>query len=315
MRFAVACGLLATSVAATACMVSVDSQALIVREEKRFTVRGAPELRLTTFDGAIEIRSWDQADVLIEIEKRGPTREAVEALIVESDQSGNRITLEVKRPKTETFSGFGLNRSSSAKLIVSVPRTTDVNARSGDGSIRVERLSGRLELHTGDGSIRATDVDGELTLNTGDGSVHVDGAKGKLDVDTGDGGVEVRGSLTSVRVRTGDGSIVYRSDTPVAMADDWDITTGDGSVTLYLPPNFNADLDARTNDGGIRNELKVDGPKAQAEAEPEGAGQHPAVTEPSLKSYSKNTLRGQLGTGGHVLKIRTGDGSIRLRAN
>ena len=99
------------------------------------------------------------------------------------------------------------------------------------------------------------------------------------------------------------------------MADDWDITTGDGSVTLYLPPNFNADLDARTNDGGIRNELQVDGPKAQAEAEPDAAGQHPAVTEPSLKSYSKNTLRGQLGTGGHVLKIRTGDGSIRLRAN
>ena len=39
------------------------------------------------------------------------------------------------------------------------------------------------------------------------------------------------------------------------MTDDWDITTGDGSVTLYLPPDFSAELDARTSDGGIRNEL------------------------------------------------------------
>ena len=32
---------------------------------------GTPDLHLTTFDGAIEIRSWDRPDVLVEIEKRG----------------------------------------------------------------------------------------------------------------------------------------------------------------------------------------------------------------------------------------------------
>jgi len=66
MRFAVACGVLASSLSATACMVSVDSQALIEREEKRFTVSGSPVLNVTTFDGAIEIRSWDRAEVLVE---------------------------------------------------------------------------------------------------------------------------------------------------------------------------------------------------------------------------------------------------------
>jgi len=308
MKFAAAAGVLVPSIVLTGCMVSVDSQALIVRDEKRFTVRGTPEVRLTTFDGAIEVRSWDQADVRIEIEKRGPTREAVDALIIDSNQAGNRITLEVKPPKTETFRGFGLNRSSSAKLIVSVPQSADIVASSGDGSIRVEHLNGHLDLHTGDGSIRVVDVDGETTLNTGDGSVHVEGAKGKLDVDTGDGSVEVRGSLASVRLRTGDGSIVYRADENVKMADDWDITTGDGSVTMYLPADFSAELDAHTSDGGIRNELHVGGSKAEANPD-----DHPRVLEPELKS--RNTVRGRLGDGGRVLKIRTGDGSIRLRSN
>jgi DUF4097 and DUF4098 domain-containing protein YvlB len=313
MRIAAASGLLLTSLATSGCMVSVDSQALVLRDEKRFTITGTPELRLTTFDGAIEIRSWDQADVRIEIEKRGPTKEAVDALVIDSDQSGDRITLEVKRPKTETFSGFGLNRSSSAKLIVSVPQNSNIVARSGDGSIRVERITGKIDLHTGDGSIRVSEVDGDLTLNTGDGSVHVDGAKGKLDVDTGDGGVDVRGNLSAVRLRTGDGSIVYHADAKVPMTEDWEITTGDGSVTLYLPPDFSADLDAHTSDGSIRNELQVGGTKVEAEAAEPDSDEHPATVGPSLKSYKNNTLRGRLGSGGRTLKIRTGDGSIRLR--
>ena len=108
MRIALAWGLLASSVAATSCVVNVDSQALIEREEKRFSVKGTPNLRLSTFDGAIEVRSWDRPDVLVEIEKRGPTREAVDGLVVQVEQDGNRIAVEVKRPKSETLQRFGV---------------------------------------------------------------------------------------------------------------------------------------------------------------------------------------------------------------
>jgi DUF4097 and DUF4098 domain-containing protein YvlB len=305
MRFAVACGLLVSSVAATSCVVSVDSQALVEREEKRFSVKGTPNLRLVTFDGAIEVRSWDRPEVLVEIEKRGPTRDAVDALVVQAEQDGNKITLEVKRPKSETFSGLGFHRSASAKLIVSVPLNANLAARSGDGSIRIERVTGKLDLNTGDGSIRASDVDGVLTLHTGDGAVHVDNGQGQIDVDTGDGSVEVSGNLTAVKLRTGDGSIVFRADSNVVMSDDWDISTGDGTVTLYLPSDFGAELDARTNDGGIRNELHV---AAQAEADDSGDGNRRERNE-----NSRRAIRGRIGDGGKLLKIRTGDGSIRLR--
>ena len=107
-------------------------------------------------------------------------------------------------------------------------------------------MTGRLELKTGDGSIRATDIAASVTLHTGDGSVHVDDGQGQIDVDTGDGSVEVSGKLTAVKLHTGDGSIVFRGDSRLVMSDDWDISTGDGSVTIYLPPDFGAELDART---------------------------------------------------------------------
>ena len=78
------------------------------------------------------------------------------------------------------------------------------------------------------------------------------------------------------------------------MDDDCDITTGDGSVSLYLPSDFGAELDAHTGDGSIRNELSI-------AAEGGEAGRH--------------TLRARLGNGGKTLQIRTSDGSIRLKSS
>ena len=286
------------------CVVNVDTQAEIVREEKRFTVAGTPELHLITFDGSIEIHSWDKSEVLVEIEKRGPTRESVDALDIRTAQNGARIELEVKRPRAESFSGVGFHRTATAKLIVSLPRQTNVIASSGDGSISVERVNGRIELRTGDGSIRAADVVGDVLINTGDGSVTVNHAEGRLDIETGDGGVTVNGRNTRVKIHTGDGSITYRAEAESRMAEDWELTTGDGSVTVYLPGGFSAQVDAHTGDGSIRHELRIEGGDQGVEIDKDGED----------RDERRRTLRGRIGDGGKTLRIRTGDGSIRLRS-
>lgn len=273
------------------CTVTLDSQSQIVRDEKRFTVKGVPTLRLTTFDGTIQVQSWDKPDVLVEIEKRGPTREAVDALVVKSSQDGDTIEVEVVKPRV-TF-GFGVRVSGSARFNVWLPRESDVKARSGDGSILVEHVKGKIDVHTGDGGIRLTDVWGDLSLNTGDGSVTAEDVQGRLVVDTGDGALTLSGNVSALRVHTGDGSIIYRAHGSTSMSEDWDISTGDGGVLLYLPGDFSAELDAHTGDGGIRNDLDV----AVA-----GGGE-----------INRRTVRGRLGDGGHQLRIRTGDGAIRLK--
>ena len=114
--------LILAGVTGAGCTVAVDSQSQIVREEKRFTVSGTPDVRLATFDGSIQILSWDKPDVLVEIEKRGATRESVDALKITAGQHGNTIEIEVKAPARESFRGIGFHRSTSARLIVSLPR-------------------------------------------------------------------------------------------------------------------------------------------------------------------------------------------------
>jgi hypothetical protein len=95
-------------------------------------------------------------------------------------------------------------------------------------------------------------------------------------------------------MHTGDGSIVYRAEPGTTMTDNWSLTTGDGGVSLYLPKDFAAEIDAHTGDGVIRNELDI-------------------AAEASSGDRSRRTLRGTLGAGGRTLRIRTGDGGIRLR--
>ena len=264
---------LSALLACSGCVLDATVEYKVVEQEhKHFTVAGRPEVSLRTFDGSIEVRPSDKSDVDVTIEKRGPTKESLDDLIVEASQSGNRVSVEVRSKRT---GGWHFGLSPNAKLIVSVPASADLEARSGDGSIDVERVNGRVELSSGDGSIRARDVNGDVTVHTGDGSVTLDGR------------------FAALKASTGDGSVRIRAEAGSSPSADWVVTTGDGSITLEIPDGFNSNLDAHTGDGRVHVE---DVSVSQVSGE-----------------IRRNTLRGQIGSGGKVVKLRTGDGSITLR--
>ena len=264
----------------------------VEREEKRFSSSGKPEVVLSTFDGAIEIRPWDKPDVQVVIEKRGSDKEAVAMINVQSRQNGNRIEVAVSEPKRDGFT-IRFNNHRSARLIVSLPGTSDVTARSGDGSIDIEQVTGRVQLRSGDGAIRGRSLAGDVDAHTGDGSIEFDDVDGTLNVDTGDGSIALGGTLRNVHARSGDGSVTIDAEPGSAPDADWDITTGDGSVTLALPEGFGAELDAQSGDGGIRVE---------------------EITVSNVTGkIGRNALRGRIGEGGPSIRVRTGDGSITLK--
>jgi hypothetical protein len=269
-----------------------DFGRFVKRDEKRFNVDGKPEVVLATFDGSIEIRSWDRPEVLVVIEKRAATEAAADAVDVVSTQQGDRVSVEVKMP-TNRGLGWHWFGGGSARLVVSVPASSDVKASSGDGSIRLDRVNGTISLRSGDGSIHASSSSGNVSVSTGDGSIELDHVDGVLEATTGDGRVRMTGKLTSVHARSGDGSIAVHAEPGSSANADWELTSGDGSIALEIPDGFSANLDARTGDGGIH----LDGISV---ANVTGA-------------IKRNAVTGQLGTGGRAVRVRTGDGSITLR--
>jgi DUF4097 and DUF4098 domain-containing protein YvlB len=273
LRSAVMLGAL-TAASGCVAISGSDLGKYVEREEKRFSTTGKPDVELSTFDGSIEIRPWDRPDVEVIVEKRGPSQSSIADIEVNASQSGNHITVETRwRRRTGDFH-FGWSRS-SARLIVSLPASSDILAKSGDGSIDVERVDGRIELRSGDGSIRGHHIAGNLNVQTGDGSITVDG------------------TFAGLRAHSGDGSVRIHAAVGAEASSDWEISTGDGSVTLELPDGFNADLDAHTGDGGIHV--------------------HDITLSNVTGEIKRNSVRGRLGSGGRQLRVRTGDGSITLR--
>jgi DUF4097 and DUF4098 domain-containing protein YvlB len=281
------------------CEVNLNSEGIVSRETKSFKVSGTPEIDLETFDGSIEVHSWDRGDVEVEIEKRAMEQALVDEMKVSAEQQGNRITVKVTRPGRRDFDGvqIGVNFSPTARLRVAIPRNSQLTAFSGDGSITIEDINGKINLKTNDGSIRASRVAGEIVVRSGDGSIRVDRAEGKLDLETEDGSITVEAKPNALRARTTDGSIRMEIEPDSAMSEDWDVQTADGSVTLSLPTTFNGELDAETRDGAVRaNHVAVKNETREGEDREE----------------RRRTLKATFGSGGRTLRVRTGDGSIRI---
>lgn len=289
-----AAGILAAAFGLSACDITIGASEYSVREQKTFTVNGPVRLALTTFDGSINVRGWDRNEVAVEVEKVGPDEQAVARIQVKTSQDGNTITVDV--PKPSPLETSGMRRSPGANLIVTVPTKTSLVARSGDGSIEVRGLHGKIDVNTDDGSVRAEEIGGDLVARTGDGSVHCRKVDGQAEIRTGDGSVGLDGVLAGVTIETRDGSIEVTARPGSRTGTDWDVTTGDGNVQLEVPKGFGAEIDARSGDGRVRVDTLTDTPEGR-----------------SREDEERSAVAGRLGGGGKALRVRSSSGSITVR--
>jgi hypothetical protein len=102
------------SLGGAACVVSVDHEGLTEHVEKRFNVKDGPaDLRLYTFDGAVEVRSWDRPEVLIQIDKRAQDKDTLDKIEIVAEQKNGLIQVEARHTGKKTFVGMGFHLSPS----------------------------------------------------------------------------------------------------------------------------------------------------------------------------------------------------------
>jgi DUF4097 and DUF4098 domain-containing protein YvlB len=236
---------------------------------KTYKLTGTPDLRVETSDANIRVTTWDQNTVEAKVTT---TRYKIGegGIRVDERQTGNAVEIDVHYPHHNFSIGW---ESHKVDIMIQMPRAGNVNLRTGDGNIDLAGLKGAIDLHTGDGSETIDSVDGKLHATTGDGHIQANGRFDELEVKTGDGRVDVRANAGST------------------LAAGWRLETGDGSVSLEVPPNLSAEVDLHTSDGHIDLDM-------------------PVTTDGKIR---QNEIHGKLNGGGSLLTIRTGDGSIHLR--
>ncbi|MDX6272501.1 MAG: hypothetical protein QOD28_3724 [Acidobacteriota bacterium] len=250
------------------------SYRLVERDAKSFNVSGTPRVNIQTFDGSINIQSSNDGTVRYAAVKRARDEQAMRGIRLRAEQSGDTINIIAEFDKAQERRDYGTG--AAVALDVWIPRSANVNVRSGDGRLRLSGIEGEIELHTGDGSVDVTESKGHLRVETGDGRVRVAGFDGDATVQTGDGRISLDGRFTKLTART-----------------------GDGAISLGLPADSNARIE--TDSERVINDIS---------AVAEDGGSSGGETE----TGERRVRRWRIGSGaGGQINLRTGDGQIFLR--
>ncbi|HKV36189.1 MAG TPA: DUF4097 family beta strand repeat-containing protein [Pyrinomonadaceae bacterium] len=168
------------------------------QETKSFAVSGSPRVSITTFDGPVTVRGWDQSEVKYTATKRASDEESLKQISIKTEQQGQTIAINAINENAE---------NGSVHLEVFVPRNSSLHVTSGDGPLTLDGVSGDITLRSGDGPITVVNGGGQLHVNTGDGPILINKFDGQVDARTGDGPIALDGNFNALSARTGDGEI------------------------------------------------------------------------------------------------------------
>lgn len=253
-------------------------------------VNGAPKVKIVADDAHVRLHSGSAgavyAKVSYELKHWGLVIGGGEPTVM-FERQGDQITITAKDPK-----GFGVvgGVEESFAVDVTLPPEVELNVRTSDGAIDCEPMGGTFMLRSGDGAIRAHGLRGSIDYSSDDGRIIMTELDGRITGLSRDGSAKLSGRFDVVDLSSSDGRIELEALRGSRAAGPWSIETKDGSLSLRIPVDFAALLDARTKDGGLRVTLPIE------------AGD----------SRRSHELMGELNGGGPRLRLRTADGTLSI---
>jgi DUF4097 and DUF4098 domain-containing protein YvlB len=296
-------GLLAALLSLTSCIVDVgDWQRYSKDFHSSYPLKPGGTLTVETFNGAIDISTWDENTVDISGVKYGPSQYEADNLRVDIDHTSSSVSIHVQRPTDR-------HHNEGARLTIKAPRGTQfdrivtsnssirtedgagpAHMKSSNGSIHVTNLHGELDAETSNSSIEIVGVDGNVRAHTSNGHIRAERVNGSMDASTSNNGVNIEVARTDkdIRIDTSNGAVEL--DLPRNFSSNVHIQTNNDPITLRMSDGTNARISAHTSNSSIDTEFEI---RAQGE-------------------LSRNRLEGVIGNGGPLIELGTSNGPIKL---
>ncbi|MEP7213082.1 MAG: DUF4097 family beta strand repeat-containing protein [Acidobacteriota bacterium] len=201
----------------------------IEKKSKSFPVKGVPKVTIDAKGCSVKVRGWDKPEVQYVLTRSSNRRDTSEIVVTEN-VSESSVNLKVPTADNPGLRGFRYGDSSDMRIEVFVPKKSDLTI-STDGEIRLDGVTGNIELNGEDESINVRDVEGTLKLAAADGEVRVVGFNGAFDSKTSDADVYLEGVFSKLTARS-----------------------TNGNVTITVPENANLSLASNTEveEQGVR---------------------------------------------------------------
>lgn len=231
-----------------------------LREEfhQTYPIAADGRVSLGNINGAVHITGWDRNEVKVDAVKTAYTRERLdEAKIdINSDAESIRIHTDYPNRSLNFTNGEGRqNNPASVEYTLTVPRNARLDS--------IELINGNLDLEGVAGDVKASTINGQLTAKGLTGLTKLSTINGNLDAS------------------------FDRMDASKPIS----VGSVNGSVSLTIPSDSNAQLKASTVHGAIRNDFGL--PVRDGE-------------------YVGHELAGQLGQGGVLIRLGNVNGGITI---
>jgi len=130
----------------------------------------------------------------------------------------------------------------------------------------------------------------DLTLHSTNGGVSISGVNGTIVANTTNGGLKLAGLAGKVSAHTTNGGVKVELAGSTWQGEGFDVSTTNGGVSIQVPADYSARLEASTTNGGVRSDLPV-----QIQGR-----------------YSGKQVNATLGKGGALIKATTTNGGISV---
>ncbi len=177
----------------------------IEKKSDSFAVKGVPKVTVEAKNCAVSVRGWDKSEVKYTITRISKNR-TQPPIDLQATQNGADVNIKFVNSDNTKQPDF-FNELNRVRLEVFVPKKSNLKITT-DGEIRLEGVSGEIELNGADGAINVRDTDGKLSIAAVDGIVRVLGFTGELDTKAIDGTIVLEGDFQKLSAQTVDGNII-----------------------------------------------------------------------------------------------------------
>ncbi|MGI9054378.1 MAG: DUF4097 family beta strand repeat-containing protein, partial [Pyrinomonadaceae bacterium] len=166
-----------------------------------FNVKGKPKVKIEAENCDIIVRGWDSPEVKYELTHISKNRLS-KPIDVTSEKNNSDILIKVTASDEVDFP----IRNQVLRLEVFVPKKSDLKIVT-KGEIRLEGVTGEIDLSAGESSINVRDSDGSVILNSSEGKIRVIGFKGDVQAKTVEGDIYLEGTFDKISANSNEGNI------------------------------------------------------------------------------------------------------------
>ncbi|HET9481152.1 MAG TPA: DUF4097 family beta strand repeat-containing protein [Candidatus Polarisedimenticolia bacterium] len=308
------------AVAATGELTAADSTT------RTFPFRPGELMKIDTGLGHIEIRTARGTQATITVTSE--SGKLADLLELEFEDTAEGVTVTGRKPGGDGWGKGWLSgwtgKSDNVEFLVEVPDGADFDLKSSGGHIRFPDVTGDMRASTAGGHIKGgrlgrggqldtagghievvgsggeliaktagghitlSEIEGGVTAETAGGHIEVNGCEGTAGLSTSGGHITLRRMNGQVTANTAGGNIRAELD---GRGEGADLTTSGGSIEVAVGPGAGYEVDAYARGGSVESEIRgLEAPR----------------------SGDRQRLRGTIGSGGGLLKLRTSHGRIRI---